>query len=352
MNKKRLEEIRRDASFGEHTRDSLVALADNVFERLGLRRRAAPVFLTRAKDINAQAVRCELWPGLHLFNGVFLNRSVIHLLDRQELASIVGHELGHVFPYAPILSRCYLVHSVFAGAISFALTVSFPVAGVAFLGPLALLWLLDRVIAFPHLRLSRGIEFLCDDYGAQAAGLLPALSAELKIIAEQEVRQSLMLRLLEARTGGSACSLSDLVEAYEDAVPFGKADPDSFQRDFQKLAAQKHREAKQISLRGFLRHLQGSDGAGEEEWAKEQTERIRLLNQVPLLALDRAPYLQGSALWSLDSAEALAVALEQGPDRVLARLPDEIDDRTLSHPCASRRLLFLWRNRECYPLRQ
>lgn len=351
LSKKRIEDIRPDAQFGVYTRDSLVNLAGNVFDRLGLRRDAAPVFLTRAKDVNAHAIRCELWPGLHLFNGVFLNRSIIHLLDEPELASVIGHELGHVFPYSPLLSRCYVIHSAFAGTVSLAAVAAFPEPAVAFFVPTAVLWALDWVIAFPHLRLSRAMEFLCDDYGARAAGLLPALSSEVKIAVEQETRQRLMLKVLEARKSGGGLDLHDLAEAYEHAVPFGKADPEQFEREFQRLTQERRRDSREISFGGFLSHLGGSDGDQADDVAGEQIEQLRRLDELPLLSVDRESYLRGSAAWTPDGAARLASCIESEPGRVLVRLENELADLDVTHPGASRRILFLWRQRDGYSLR-
>ena len=350
LNKKRIEHIRRDAQFGVHTRDSLVNLAANVFDRLGLRRDAAPVFLTRAKDINAHAIRCELWPGLHLFNGVFLNRSIIHLLDEAELASVIGHELGHVFPYSPLLSRCYALHSAFAGLVCLAIACAFPHAATAVVAPVAVLSLLDWLIVFPHLRLSRGMEFLCDDYGARASGLLPALSSEMKIAAEQEARQQLLLRVFESRQAGTAFHLHDLAEAYEQAVPFGKADPEAFEREFKKLTATRQQSARQVSLGGFLEHLGGGNDNAEES-ASEQISELKQLEALPLLSVPRETYLQGSAAWTPEAAARLITAIENEPNRVLVRLSNEIVDHDVTHPGPSRRMLFLWRNRDAYPVR-
>lgn len=352
LNKKRIEHIRPDAQFGVHTRDSLVALAGNVFDRLELRRDAAPVFLTRAKDINAHAIRCELWPGQHLFNGVFLNRSIIHLLDEPELASVIGHELGHVFPYSPLLSRCYILHSAFAGVASLAAAVAFPFPSVSFVAPLAVLWILDRLIHYPHQHLSRAMEFLCDDHGARAAGLLPALSSELKIAVEQETRQRLLLRAFESRQAGSGLNLNDLAEAYENAVPFGKADPAQFEREFQKLTDERKQSGRGISAGGFLEHLGGGgDSESADEFVEQQLAELRLLESIPLLTLDREPYLRGSAGWTPQMAERLANRIEAEPSHVLVRLGNELVDHDVTHPGASRRMLFLWRNRHAYPVR-
>lgn len=351
LSKKRLEEIRPDAQFGEHNRDSLVQLSGEVFERLGLNPRIAPVFLTRAKDINAQALRCELWPGMHLFNGVFLNRSIIHLLDGPELASVIGHELGHVVPYSPILSRCYLVHAIVAGVVSSAITAAFPYAGTALVAPMAVLWIVDRLIAWPHSGMSRSIEFLCDDYGAQAAGVLPALSSDFKIAVEQETRQQLLLRVLEARKKGARVSLPDLIETYEEAIPFGKADPESFERELQRVVADRQQAVGKISLGGYLRDLQGGGDDRADEWIDEQLQELELLERLPLLSVDRGLFLQGSRAWSLETAESLATVAASNPAKLLVRLPAELDDRSSTHPSATRRLLFLWRNRAAYPLR-
>lgn len=351
LSKKRIEDIRRDAQFGVHTRDSLVNLAVNVFDRLGLPRNAAPVFLIRAKDVNAHAVRCELWPGLHLFNGVFLNRSIIHLLDEAELASVVGHELGHVFPYSPLLSRCYAIHALFAGITSLAIASAFPHPGVVLFAPLAVLWLLDWIIAFPHLRLSRAVEFLCDDHGARASGLLPALSSELKIAAEQEARQQLLLRVFESRQSGSASSIHDLAEAYEHAVPFGKADPAAFEREFKKVTETRRQSSREISIGGFLSHVGGGDSPDEDEWAGQQIKELRALATLPLVSVPREAYLLGSAAWTSTAAARLAAAIENEPQAVLVRLSNELVDHEATHPGPSRRFLFLWRNRNAYPLR-
>jgi hypothetical protein len=43
--------------------------------------------------------------------------------------------------------------------------------------------------------------------------------------------------------------------------------------------------------------------------------------------------------------------LENEPNRVLVRVVNEVSDLDVTHPGPSRRVLFLWRNREAYPLR-
>ena len=351
LNKKRLEDIRPDARFGEHTRDTLVTLCREVFARLGLPPNAAPIYLIREKDVNAHAVRRELWPGMRLFNGVFLNRGLIHLFDEPELACVIGHELGHVYPFAPLLSRSFLAHALLSGTASLCLLSAFPVPALAVGMPFMMWLLVDWLVAMPHRRLSRGIEFLCDDFGARAGGLLPAMSGEFKLAAENETRQDLMRRVLEAKKEGSRVPLSDLMEAYETAVPFGKADPAGFEREFGKEVAARRRRSAGVSLSGFLDFLGGGESTETRKAVGEELVKLRLIGGLPAVAVDRARYLRGSREWSEADAARLVTTIREQSKRVLFRALEELDDRGSTHPSASRRLLFLWEQRESYRLR-
>jgi hypothetical protein len=52
---------------------------------------------------------------------------------------------------------------------------------------------------------------------------------------------------------------------------------------------------------------------------------------------------------SVSEIAALIAAIENHPDRVLVSLEEEVNDLGSTHPNSSRRLLYLWRNRDDLP---
>ena len=348
MKRKRLHELRGDVQFGIHTRDSLVALAARVFERSGLAPDAAPVFLIREKELNAQASRAEFLPGLRFRNEVYLNRSIVHLLDEAELESVVGHELGHVFPYAPVLSRFYLLHGLTAMAATVWLGGVLAPWGIFWMAPFIVVWLLSQLLSYPWRKMKVGIELLCDAHGARVAGLFGAMSTEMKMQAENEVRSDLLALILEARLqrGGEA-PLQRLVEIYQEALPFGRADPETTRVELGRELEKQRLADRGPSFRGFLAFIGfGTGGTVDDDAVEESLRALRALQKVPVVDVDRDAYLRGSQTWTMEAAQNLAERLEQQPDRVLFRVGDELAGAESTHPSASRRVLFLWRNRD------
>lgn len=351
--RKRLEDIDPKARIGAYSRDDLVALSRRVMQGMGLPPGRIPVYLVREKEINAHALRMELLPGLHLFHGVYLNRSLVHLLGPAELASVIGHELGHLVCYSPLLTRCLAVHAVSAGLIGMVTTACFPSIGVAIGSAVGAMWMLGWIYNWPQQRLSRTIEFLCDDQGAVVAGLVPAVSAELKIALEQATRESLLLRAFQAKRTGQVLSTASLMEAYEAAVPFGQVDVERFEAEF-KAAAQASAAATnpgRLSLDGFLEFLSAPGGDDTDEAASLDAAIANLEALRALPRMDLGETLNGTVHQCLSFADvsSLAQALESDPGRVIAPLAAEVDDRAHSHPSTTRRILYLWRNRAAYP---
>lgn len=340
-NRKRLEDIRSEARLGPHTRDSLLAAVRRVQERLGLTRHRVRVYLAREKDVNAYAMRLELLPGWHAFNSVQLNRSIVHLLDEKELESVIGHELGHVFAYSPFSSRCMLVHGLLSGVLALVIAHLLRNYEIYLGAPLLALWV-ARWLTFSNRESQiRLVEFLCDDYGTRAAGIVPAMTTEIKLGMEHEARASLLLHVLEAKARNAQIPIADLMQSYEDALPFGGVQSELVRAQLEQGIKTRMAQNDVSSLAGFYRYLFKSD----------DTDHEALEGQIALMhAMRRVAKVPVSLNEVLRKPEKLlracVHAIENHPDHVLLHVEEELDDHHSTHPNVSRRLLYLWRNRE------
>lgn len=325
-----------DACYGPHTGASIRAAVADVRRAMGLEGRPCRVWLVPDKEINAAALRVGLLPWLRGFGAVAINRAILHLLDRRELEYVIGHELGHVFLHSPLASRCLALHAAFAGAVSLAVglllagsewMVAAPVAGVA-----AARWIAFRTTAADLQR----IEFLCDEAGAAVAGREAATTALLKMGLEQEARETLLRRVLEAKLADERIPMQRLVAAYEASLPYGGVVPEEAHEHLAASLGRLRAEQRGLSFRGLARALFGGDDA-DHEGLRETLARMSAAERIARVGPPAAELLAAPAR----AAEAILAA----PDRVLFGLEDEIHDAHLGHPSASRRILHLWRDR-------
>lgn len=343
-----LDRIKPESRLGSHSRASIERAVQAVCGRLGLPAGAVRVFLTRSKDHNASALTWALVPGVGLHSTVTLDRGVLHLLDGPELESVIGHELGHALVYVPRIQHWYALHAVVSALGSVAALPLLEAFGFGLFAPIAVVFVVERLISWPWWGTAQTLELLCDGVGARAAGWLPALRAELKLGVEQEVRTELLERVLEAHRSGSAVPLAQLVEAYDAALPFGHADPAAVNKaveEVRRLAATER--DGELSVGGFVRYVVGAtrDRGGSEELEQELT-KLRLVRSLPKVELDLTPYLESAEAWTPEAAARVVAAIRSAPGRLMFRVESEVFGGGLSHPSPSRRLLYVWDHRD------
>jgi hypothetical protein len=274
-------------------------------------------------------------------NAVYIHRPMLHMLDEAELMSVVGHELAHYHRHAVWFSRATLLHLVTESAVALWLMSWLPFGPGVKLVAIALCsqaygWWTARAT----LRHLADVEFLCDDTGAQVAGWLPAMQAEVKLALDGEATLRAHQDLV--RHGGDL-PVAALIEAWHEAMPYGRVDEEELRRRMREAVSTTRDKRRGLSLRGYLEFI-----SGEDEEADVQ-QRAAILSSPPperLLDWDRAGFLARRGL-DVASAEALVDAMRRRPDQLAFAVP--WDEGVLvpggSHPTPTRRLIYLWENR-------
>ncbi len=331
-----LDELSPDRRIGDYSRTDLLTLVQGVHQRLGVATET-PTAITPDKDLNASAMILGLAGFFPKLNAIYVHRPMLHVLAPGELASVVGHELGHYHRYKVDFCRATPLHLMLLGVVA--------VLAVSHLGPsvfgfgaaAGFAWIHNAFLgamAAPH---HRPIEYLCDEAGAEAAGVVPAINCELKMGLQAEAELQLQHDLLKA---GKDIPVARLLALYQEAIPFARVDADEMKRRVDAALKQEKAARRGLSLRGFFDHLREGEGDGE---VREQLGD--LLPKGALLEWDREALKRNGHL-DADQISALVSAMERDPNGLLFRLPTEVlDPRYFTHPPHSRRVLYLWRNR-------
>ena len=351
VKKKRAEDLRPDARFGEFGPREIVAVVDGVRRRLPWvadgpaadAKVGAHIWLVRDKSANAAAVSVGLLRLVKPLQGVFIHRQLLHLLKPDELAAVVGHEFGHLAKVSLSLDR-HAATFTLATAVLCVAAASWTGdrGGAELFVALVLAWALQ--FGWNALRGDSGhvAEYLCDAAGAEASGAngtgrLAAANALLQIAADAERQTGLYVWCLEQWLDGHASSPAEAMDALDDVLPFGVTDGDGVKEE---VAARLRTKADVgPSLGGFLGHVMGAgDDLDAADAARAQVAQWQAVQKLPRLDWERFAGPDGR----LDAAGAVALVAAAGrePDKVWFRLAEEAGAGS-THPTTRRRVLCL-----------
>lgn len=331
-----------DKRFGALDRDGLLDVVRDVQTRMGLSR-PPPVAVSPDRNVNASIMLFDLGGLVPRLHAVYVHRPMLHLLNRDELKSVIGHELAHAHrAIVPFVNRP-VAHVGFLAALYLALLSWLPDFGglelIVFsaIGAGWFAWL-----GSTRAQVMPSIEFLCDDVGAQAAGVVPALSAEVKLALSNEVTQEVVYRLAAEAPD---LPLSLVFATWERVQPYEPASVEQVMERVRKALVAERKRRKALSISGFVEYLSGSPSDEDERAARKALQAVPR-DAVPVVAWDREGF---AARGGFDEASAAAfvAALEAQPGVPFVALAYELGALVPggTHPTARRRVLYLWRNR-------
>ena len=174
------------------------------------------IYLVESAEGNAFVINVDLLNFVRPWNAVYIGTYLLFALETDELEAVLCHEMCHFSLHATFWNRYfYLQPFVFAAWTTF--VMSYPIewlwgkteGGMTFwlilvvlarFGIVGFLWsiaifIAQLVTSLSHRPDSQEIESLCDYEAARRFGLLPTITALLKIGSRQEIFSLLFARL-------------------------------------------------------------------------------------------------------------------------------------------------------------
>ncbi len=333
--------LKESTRFGPYNKDKLRELFRDTLFRLGLPDEDLPLYITADRTLNAGARYLGLGSLFRSLQGVFLNRQILHRLDPDETQTILGHELGHYYRYMLASERFHIVTLLLGGMLGVFVSqyIRLPFAlGIlaVFLVPEAFWWATSRVWA----RNAMLVEFLCDDHGARVHGVTASINTLLKLGADSEMLFALQEQeLLNPRY--EHLSAIEIARAVEESIPYGDANPQALEEAVRQSLKNRAKANREITVGGFLNYAWTGGEEGDLDELREESEALKSRRRLDWESL-RDPRTR-----RLDEAgiERLVEMLEDNPDALLFRCPDEAGHGDGIHPPLPLRILYLWDNR-------
>ena len=298
--------------------------------------------ITADKTLNAGALHLGLGGFFRSLNGVYLNRQVLHRLTPEQVQDIIGHELGHFYRYY-LLNQRFHGLTLLLGALAGVLVTQW-IGMSSFLSMIALsacgsaAWYVSGVLI---ARNAMAIEYLCDDFGAQVNGVIVSINGLLTLGADSEMQLAIQQQELSSPRHGNL-NAKDVITAIEAAIPYGNTSREQLEEAVQQSLKRYSKDRRKLSVGGFFEYAwRGDDDSAVEDFL----EKLKLLQKIPRLDWESLIDRPGHIDLDEDRVQQLIGLINEHPDSVLFRLPDEVVSTDGVHPPLRSRIQYLWKNR-------
>ncbi len=348
--KKRIEELSESSRFGIFDKHLLRRTTQDVLDKLGIQKEHVNVFITADKDLNAFAVNVGLSRFFPQFRGIYLNRQTLHMLSPDELRSWIGHELGHLFPYAIRADQSIGLRLIVGSLLPLLIFqwVGFR-NGLGFMIVFAVCGAFLAATSWTRSRLSQVVEYLCDEVGCFAAGANAAVTDLVRASRESLAKFNLLMYVKQLAAEGKIASEQDALRVYEEALGYGATDIEGTQKQIHDLVRQRRQRNGGLSLRGLIDFIWNDPSADSPaaEVREELKQMHKILQRLPTVDWFSEIDWDGKSIMRDDQLDDLVEALIRSPDRLLVPLIEEAQaDEDLTHPSFRNRIIYLWVHRE------
>ncbi len=348
--KKRIEDLSEATRFGVFDKNLLRRTTQEVLDKLGIQKEHVNVFITADKELNAFAVTLGLSRFFPQFRGIYLNRQTLHLLSPEELRSWIGHELGHLFPYA-LRSDQSIGLRLIAGSLLALLVLQWVGVrdGLGFMAVFAVCWGFFKLTSLTRVRLSQVVEYLCDEYGCIAAGANAAVTDLVRASRESLAHFNLLIYVKTLAAEGKTASEQDALRVYQEALGYGTTDIERTRKGIHEAIRQRRQQNGGLSLNGLIDFMwrdPSSDSPAAE--ARDELKQIhRVLQKLPTIDWFSESDWDGQTIMRDDQLDDLVEELITKPDHLLVPLMEEVQvGDALTHPSFRNRIIYLWVNHE------
>jgi len=340
--KKRIEELKESTRFGQYDKFHLQKLFRETLASLRLPEENLPVYIVASPTMNAAAMHVGFGSLFKSLNGIYLNRQALHKLEPAEIQDLMGHELGHYYKYYLVIDRFRIVTVALGSLLGILAVQRIGWDGYAgyllLMGVTGVAWWLSSL---PYTRNATAIEFLCDDFGAQAAGVFPSIHGLLKLGLSSEVECVVMQKAILSKVAGNF-SPSELIDTITSSIPYGHASreeiEDRVNRELRERAASQSK-----SIGGLLRYMWNSDlDADAAEELEEEARKLGKLQSEPRLDWEYLLRNPNKIQFDEEGMRQLIAMIESRPNELLFQVPESPGD---VHPPLRTRILYLWHNR-------